>query len=119
MMDVLTASASASFPPLPVSVRDARRFLRAFLSEHGAEALVDAAELALSEVVTNAVLHAHTDLDVSLALQPGGRLRVGWSDTTVLLSGPAVLVAEGTWGAPRPVRPAPAPPAAATTAGVG
>lgn len=76
MMAVLKASASASFPAAPVSARDARRFLRAFLAEQGADGLADAAELALSEVVTNAVLHAHTDFDVFLALEVGLRLRV-------------------------------------------
>lgn len=74
-MAVRTASASASFPPAPVSAGEARRFLHAFLGAHGADALADAAELALSEVVTNAVLHAHTDFDVGLLLE-GDRLRV-------------------------------------------
>lgn len=74
----MTATASASFAPVPVSARDARRFLRAFLVEHGVdeEVIGEGAELALSEVVTNAVLHAHTPFDVALALDDVGRLRV-------------------------------------------
>jgi diaminopimelate epimerase len=31
---------------------------------------------------------------------PGGRLLVGWTEQTLLLSGPAVIVAEGTWRDP-------------------
>ncbi|MCW2613992.1 MAG: putative sensor protein [Frankiales bacterium] len=66
-----------SFGPFPVSGRDSRRFLRAFLSENAvAEERAEAAELALSEVVTNAVLHAHTEFTVALSLALDGGLRV-------------------------------------------
>ena len=71
------ALASAAFAPEPVSARDARRFLHSFLDGRGlVEDLLDAAELALSEVVTNAVLHAHTPFEVSLSLDADGALRV-------------------------------------------
>lgn len=49
-------------PPAAQSAGAARRFLRGLLAESGRERWTDAAELALSEVVTNGVLHAHTDL---------------------------------------------------------
>lgn len=55
--------------PLAESVRKARRFLRARLREAGREAWSDAAELALSEVVTNGVLHAHTELLVRVRVE--------------------------------------------------
>lgn len=54
--------------PLAASVRKARRFLREHLREAGRESWSDAAELALSEVVTNGVLHAHTELVVRVRL---------------------------------------------------
>lgn len=72
--------AEASFPQEPASAPAARRFLRGFLAEHGRDDLRDAAELALSEIVTNAVLHAHSAFDVAVALEPDGALRVGVTD---------------------------------------
>lgn len=56
--------------PLAESVRQARRFLRERLQEAGRVAWSDAAELALSEVVTNGVLHAHTELIVRVRVDP-------------------------------------------------
>ena len=79
-MTVVQDSTVRSFPPEPVSARDARRFLRSFLLERGRDELVDAAAMALSEVVTNAVLHAHTDFEVSAALLGDGSLRVEVTD---------------------------------------
>ena len=70
-----------SFPPEPVSARNARRFLRAFLRGTARDDLVDAAEMALSEIVTNAVLHAHTDFEVRAALLGDGSLRVEVTDS--------------------------------------
>ena len=72
--------ATRTFAPEPVSARDARHFLRAFLQEHGRDELVDAAQTALAEVVTNAVLHAHTDFEVAAALTDDGALRVEVTD---------------------------------------
>lgn len=79
-MTVTRGSTVRSFPPEPVSARDARRFLRSFLLERGRDDLVDAAAIALSEVVTNAVLHAHTDVEVAAALVADGSLRVEVTD---------------------------------------
>ena len=78
-------AAACSFPPEPVSAGQARRFLRSFLREHARDDLVDAAQTALSEVVTNAVLHAHTDFEVSAALLDDGVLRVEVTDRNPLL----------------------------------
>lgn len=75
------ARASATFPPEPVSARDARRFLRSFLAEQDRiHDLADGAEQALSEVVTNAVLHGHTPFEVTLTLTSEAALRVQVSD---------------------------------------
>lgn len=54
--------------------------VRAFLERHGADALLDTSELALSEVVTNAVLHARTPLEVTLVMEPDCVLRVEVAD---------------------------------------
>jgi len=56
-------------PPTARSAGEARRFLRALLEQAGRAGWVDGAELALSEVVTNGVLHAHTDLVVRVHLR--------------------------------------------------
>ena len=54
--------------PRAESVREARHFLRELLRTADRERWTDAAELALSEVVTNGVLHAHTDLTLRVVL---------------------------------------------------
>ena len=64
-----------TFAPEGQSVAQARRFVRRALEDWGAEDLSDEAVLATSELVTNAVVHAHTDVEVVLRLRPD-RLRV-------------------------------------------
>lgn len=81
-MTITQGSIAQSFPPEPMSARNARRFLRSFLRQQARDDLVDAAEVALSEVVTNAVLHAHTDCEVSAALLDDGSLRVEVTDSS-------------------------------------
>jgi len=49
------------------------------LAEWGAQALDDDARLLVSELVTNAVLHAGTEVDVTLALLVGS-VEVGVAD---------------------------------------
>jgi predicted RecB family endonuclease len=48
----------------------ARRFVRALLSAADRLEWAEAAELAVSEVVTNAVLHAHSEVEVSAVVEP-------------------------------------------------
>ncbi|MCX4618022.1 SpoIIE family protein phosphatase [Streptomyces albogriseolus] len=54
----------------PRSVAQARRFVRAVL-DGAARELVDTAELLVSELVTNAVLHADTEVEVSAGAEDG------------------------------------------------
>ena len=49
------------------SASEARRLVRQFLADIGRHAWLDAAELAISEVVTNASLHAHTPIEIRLS----------------------------------------------------
>jgi len=58
------------WPPEPVSVSHTRRFLREALDLWSLEAVGDAAAVVLSELATNAVLHARTDFTVRLS-HPG------------------------------------------------
>jgi anti-sigma regulatory factor (Ser/Thr protein kinase) len=72
-------TASTSLPPEPSSARACRRFLTAALAQWGADQFADDAVLLLSELVTNAVLHARTDIEVIVRLD-GNVLRVEVTD---------------------------------------
>ena len=58
------------WPPDPISVSHSRRFLREALDLWSLQAVGDAAAVVLSELATNAVLHARTDFTVRLS-HPG------------------------------------------------
>ena len=64
-----TLERRATFAPDPVSAGAARRLVREVLGAGGREEWLDAGELAISEVVTNAALHAHTPIEVHLQLR--------------------------------------------------
>ncbi len=53
-----------SLPGAPPSAGKARRFVRSVLAGAGLSGLADVAELLVSELVSNAILHAGTDLEV-------------------------------------------------------
>jgi len=64
--------ARCSFDAEPSSVPAARRFAREVLSSrHCPEAAVEAVLLVLSELVTNAVIHARTEVEVVVVRRPG------------------------------------------------
>ncbi len=60
-------SASTRLPASPRSAPAARTFLRDHLSAWSAERVRDEAELVLTELVTNAVLHGRPPVDVTVA----------------------------------------------------
>jgi anti-sigma regulatory factor (Ser/Thr protein kinase) len=61
--------AAITLPPEPASVPAARQFVREFLTEEGVGAVLALpAVLLTSELVTNGVIHAHTELDLRAAL---------------------------------------------------
>ncbi|MFH8409308.1 SpoIIE family protein phosphatase [Streptomyces sp. NPDC018019] len=65
------------FPPRPESVSAARHFVRTALARAAPDA-VETAELLVSELVTNAVLHARTEAEVSVHVLDGEvRVQVG------------------------------------------
>lgn len=67
-------TATTSLPPEPTSSRACRRFLATTLDEWGADQFADEALLLVSELVTNAILHAGTEIDVTLRLDDDGRV---------------------------------------------
>lgn len=75
---------SISLPPEAPSAREARRFVSHLLEEAGRREWREVAELAVSEVVTNAILHAHTSLTLTAMIEMD-RVRVEVSDRNVSL----------------------------------
>jgi anti-sigma regulatory factor (Ser/Thr protein kinase) len=74
--------ATVTLRPEPASVRDARRFVCDRLSAIGFADAVFVGELLVSELVTNAVLHARTDIRVEVD-QRGDVVRIGVSDRSL------------------------------------
>lgn len=79
---------SETFAPELVSVREGRHFVRDTLEQWGLAEVVDDAQLCVSEIITNAVCHAGTELTVSIRCH--GELTVEVHD------GSAELVADAT-----------------------
>jgi anti-sigma regulatory factor (Ser/Thr protein kinase) len=97
--------------PVPEASSQARRFVRDRLRLLGVESLTDSAELGVSELVTNACLHARTEITVGLHLLESGAVRIEVSDDSprqprkqafnpmaTTGRGLRLLSAYGTWG---------------------
>jgi anti-sigma regulatory factor (Ser/Thr protein kinase) len=72
---VTEREATLSFAADPVGAADARRFTRGCCTEWGIDDVLDTATLLVSEVVTNAVLHGASTVELTLRAGPGS-LRV-------------------------------------------
>jgi DNA-binding NarL/FixJ family response regulator len=72
-------AASARLSPDAPSARQARRFVDETLRRWECDDLLDTVELLVSELVTNAVIHARSDVDVSVQLLPD-RVRIEVAD---------------------------------------
>jgi anti-sigma regulatory factor (Ser/Thr protein kinase) len=72
-----------SLPAEPASVSRARHFVRGAVQTLGAPAVVDDAELLISELATNAVLHARSAFTVEVS-RSGERLRICVADSSAL-----------------------------------
>ncbi len=70
-MDVPTDPVIARFPPQRASVAAARQFVTDILIAAGATSVLDEARLLISELATNAVVHAATDFSVSVHISAG------------------------------------------------
>ncbi len=78
---------SRRLPPVPASVPEARRLVCDLLRSVGREDLEDSAALLVSEIVTNALLHAGTPINVAARFEDR-RLRVEVRDGSVHLPVP-------------------------------
>jgi DNA-binding NarL/FixJ family response regulator len=83
VQDVLHQAAT-HLPPSRESPRVARRFVEGILEAWGCAELVDTVTLLVSELVGNAVLHAGSEVELSLRLV-GDRLRVDVIDRSTAL----------------------------------
>lgn len=88
---------SEKLPPDAASARRARRLVAEVLDGAGLEDLEDLALLLVSETVTNAVIHAATDIEL-LVVAEGGCLRVEVSDGSPVLPGVRHYDEEATTG---------------------
>jgi PAS domain S-box-containing protein len=88
---------SVSLPPEALSAREARRFVSQLLEESGHLAWLEAAELAVSEIVTNAVLHAHTALTLTANVEHD-QVRVEVRDYNPALPSPRAYGEQATTG---------------------
>ena len=75
-----TALVKRQLPAHPRSAREARQATRALLHTSGLEQFADDAALLVTELVSNAVRHAHTSVEVAVSLLPGA-IRVEVSDS--------------------------------------
>jgi anti-sigma regulatory factor (Ser/Thr protein kinase) len=63
---------------VPGSVGEARELVRDLLEDEGRDDLVETATLLVSEIVTNAILHAGTPIEVRAVVDESGvRVEVG------------------------------------------
>ncbi|MGN6636703.1 MAG: ATP-binding protein [Oryzihumus sp.] len=80
-----TSSLERVWPPEPISVSHTRQFLRETLDLWSLQAVGDAAAVVLSELATNAVLHARTDFTVRLSRPGRQALRLSVTDGSTRL----------------------------------
>lgn len=88
---------SVTLPAEARSARNARQFVGRLLAETGHEQWRDAAELAVSEIVTNVVLHAHTPLTLTILIE-ADQLRIEVQDHNPAMPSPRRYDEEATTG---------------------
>jgi len=89
--------ASRTFAAEAASVPTARRFVHSTLQDLGLASAWDAAELLVSEVVTNAVLHARTEFSVDV-VRDGDLVRVSVHDRSPVIPTPRTYGTDSTTG---------------------
>lgn len=90
-------AAALSLNPVPASVGTARRHVTRVLVDAGRPEWVDDAALAVSEVVTNVVLHARTTCELSVDVR-SDRVRVNVRDHSRRLPGQRTVSQDATTG---------------------
>jgi hypothetical protein len=104
--------------PIGQASRQARAYIRHGLTALGCDAFLDSAELAVTELVTNACLHARTPIVVALRVMSDSTVRIEVTDgspqvpeqrryDTMATTGRGLRLLEsfGRWGVERPAPP--------------
>ncbi|WP_459644066.1 ATP-binding protein [Kineococcus sp. NUM-3379] len=91
-------AAPLAMEPLAGAVSAARRHVREALRRMGAPELEESAELGVSELVTNALLHARTSFAVAVRRTPAGRVRIEVADSSAVPLQPRNLGPAATTG---------------------
>lgn len=84
-IDTSPRSLERAWPPEPISVSLTRKFLREALDLWSLEGVGDAAAVVLSELATNAILHARTEFTVRLSCTGRQTLRLSVTDGSTRL----------------------------------
>lgn len=85
MTEPARRAVARTFEPSPESPRLARRFVGDALDDLGAPGASDSAVLLVSELVTNAVLHARTEVEVIVAVSDDASIRVSVVDRSTAM----------------------------------
>lgn len=80
MREAAVASPVLDLPATSESVRAARRYVADRLTGWGMDTLVDTATLLVSEVVTNSVLHARTDVHLAMTRSGADSVTISVAD---------------------------------------
>jgi len=86
-----------SLSPSRTSAHDARTLVRGLLRTTRRDRWVDAAELAMSEIVTNACIHARTTVELRVAVYPD-HVAIEVRDYSTTMPAPVVSDLEGANG---------------------
>jgi anti-sigma regulatory factor (Ser/Thr protein kinase) len=89
--------AAITLPAEPSSARAARRFVADSLRSEDSEHWELAAKLLVTELVTNAILHARTEVTVSLRVESDG-LRISVRDSSRRMPSPRSYSSDATTG---------------------
>ncbi|HET9901640.1 MAG TPA: ATP-binding protein [Actinomycetes bacterium] len=92
----MSASQSATFPAAPTSARAARDFLRTVLPDLASD-VIDVVLLLVTELVTNAVVHAQTSVRVCVEIS-GSRVRIDVQDEATIMPGRRPVSVESLGG---------------------
>ena len=92
------APSALTLDPLAQAVAAARHYVRDALPGLGGQAMTDNAQLAVSELVTNAALHARTALTVEVVATPAGRIRIKVRDHSSVIPQPRSYALTATTG---------------------
>ncbi|MDQ1723821.1 MAG: hypothetical protein QOG52_849 [Frankiaceae bacterium] len=84
--------------PLAQAVSTARHYVRDLLPALGGEGCLDNAQLAVSELVTNATLHARTAMTIEVLRAPSGRIRISVRDDSPMIPQPRSYSRTATTG---------------------